>query len=189
MMRRLVSLALRPGASFAAILLLFALPAHALVITGPTLDTVSNGHPNWGIQITAVQNVTLDSFVYHNLGEANTVLLTDVGKTTTFFSIAVAAGNPDQLLTPGWALTAGTSYWLLGEGSLQSNGLFANFVGLFPVANAELSVDSGVFSTSGNPLAWGGFNNLTTSVVPEPASAGLLALGLAGLALWRRPRG
>lgn len=57
-----------------------------------------------------------------------------------------------------------------------------------PSMQGRLALDFVPASATTGPLSWVFFDGLTVTAVPEPASAWLLALGIAGVAGWLRGR-
>jgi hypothetical protein len=165
--------------------------ADAAMIVGPTLSLNEGGHAYHGIDFTALTNSTLTGFLVGNQRRAETVQLqAPVVGGTVFDSLLVPAGNPSFAASGlNWSLTAGADYWLVE--TTPSDGRYAAFAG-FPVSDADLRVNSGVFD--GDTTAfWGDFNNIATtapaaSAVPEPTSLTLLTAGALGLLgyRWRR---
>ena len=166
----------------AAALAAFALTASASVIVGPTLTVNGSGNSNHGIAFTALDNSILNNFVYNYQGLAGLVTLTPAGSPgTVLFSIAVPATgiNPSTFNpTVNWALTAGSSYWLLG--TVMNNSRLSATAQTFPVSDADISVTSGVLS-SVTTTTWADFTNITTTATPEPSSGLLIIMGAVAL--------
>ena len=159
----------------------FTMTASAGVIVGPALTVDGSGNTNHGIAFTALRNSSLTSFVFNYQGLAGLVELTPAGSPgTLLFSIAVpATGTDPSTFSPNvnWALTSGTNYWLIG--TVTNNGRLSAPGQTFPVADADISVTSGVLS-SVTGTTWADFTNITTTV-PEPGSGVLFAIGVAAL--------
>ena len=170
-----------------------AAPARAGIIVGPSLTVQVSGHSNSGIEFTALTNSTLQSFVFQNQGSADTIELQLLNHTIVY-SVATPAGNTSYLASGlGWALTAGTDYYLLATDTshqpTNSNGLYGS--SRFPVSDADLQVNYGVFSYVGYNDAWGSFNNIVTesAAVPEPSTLVAASFAaLTGLCLGHRRR-
>ena len=162
----------------AATVAVFALTASASVIVGPALTVNGSGNTNHGIAFTALGNSILTSFVDNNQGLAGLVTLTPAGSPgTVLFSVAFSAtGVSPSTFSPtvSWALTSGTSYWLLG--TVTNNGRLSTAGQAFPVGNADISVTSGVLSSI-TGTTWADFTNITTTATPEPSSSSLLIIG------------
>jgi len=166
--------------------------AYADVIHGPTLTEDMWGWFPHGLQITALADVTLDSFIYNNQGLADLVELRDTGGST-LYSYAVLGGNTAELVSAGWDLTAGTTYHLVA--STDYNGRWADYTA-YPTGNTELQVDGVWAASHGVTQAlyddwWFDFTELTTSsssAVPELPPFALAALGLIPLGLKLRRR-
>ena len=162
----------------AAAVAAFALTASAGVIGGPALTVNGSGNTNHGIAFTALDNSILNSFVYNYQGNLGLVTLTPAFLPgTVLFSINVpATGVSPSTFTPtvNWALAAGTNYWLLGN--VAGNSRLTSGLQTYPVADADISVTSGVLS-SVTTNTWADFTNITTTATPEPSSSSLIMLG------------
>ena len=168
-------------------------PARATTLTlnAPPFTLSEGNHTNHGIAFTALDDVTLESFVFVNQGSADTIVLQTPGGGTTLETFSVPAGNPSFSVDAGWDLAAGTTYWLLG--TTPTNGRY-DFATL-PVANAHLQVNNAIFSSTNWGNMWVDFTALTTSdsatvPIPEPSTLALasIALGVVGFVGWRRRR-
>lgn len=114
--------------------------ATTLTLAGPDLTNHNLGWPSTGIQITALQNVTLQSFNFANYGASDTIELTDTNGLVLYSTSYAGGGDTNQLITTDWAMTAGTTYNLL---SLErSNSMWQDYSN-FPQANAQIQVNGG----------------------------------------------
>ena len=173
----------------AAAVAAFALTASAGVIGGPALTVNGSGNTNHGIAFTALDNSILNSFVYNYQGLAGLITLTPAGSPgTVLFSVAVpSSGAVPATFNPtvNWALTSGTSYWLLG--TVMNNSRLTATAQTFPVADADISVTSGVLSGA-TTTTWADFTNITTTATPEPSSSSLLMIGAVAFVSFRFSR-
>ncbi len=160
--------------------------AETLTLVGPALPNHNLGWPSTGIQITSLQDVTLNSFTFANYGAQDTIELTD-SNNNVLHTYSFAAGTGDNaLINANWQLSANTTYRLI---SLDPNNSKWNN-GSFPVANAHIRVDGGYGQGSVQPY-WFHFTNLTTTnttttPVPEPETYAMMLAGLAALAVIAR---
>ncbi len=159
---------------------------NAELITGPTLTSQASGWSDSGLQITALQDVTLESFVFTNEGQADTIWLTDsLGQVLETYS--VAGGDTALFVDVDWQLQAGDTYRLISH---YERPFYATYNG-FPTANSQLQVD-GTWFGPGDLLTtnfWFSFNELQTRAVPEPTTFALWgAMSGLGLIAARRRR-
>lgn len=180
------------------VLVAFHASVEGAIIVGPTIavDNTSNTATltDWGIEFTAQGNSTLVGFHYVNKGLADTLRLKNISANTS-----VDIGSPNSVKTGpiqtfsglNLALVTGNVYQLLGiDSGPGDNGKFVAFAG-FPLSNADISVTSGVFSSTTDTNNWFSFRNISTSTVaavPEPASAAFLGLGSLALVVRRLRR-
>lgn len=171
---------------FLAVLTAVSTPALAstLVITGPALLFNVVNWDNSGLQITALANVTLESFVFNNQGAADTIWLTDAAGSVLQTYI-YGGGEAAHLATVGWSMLAGTTYHLISDD--PSNGRYTSYIGN-RISNAHLRVDGAWGMGALQSSAWFHFTNLTTTdtVIAEPGTLVLVAAGLAACRLRRR---
>lgn len=170
------------------------------IMIGPnTLPIPSTGGwSNSGLQITALQDVTLNSFVFRNQGEGDTIRLTHSGGTE-LRTLNVVGGNDDLSVDVDWQLDAGIIYRLISE--LAGNNRYSPVtVPGFPFENSHLRVDGSIYGPGNGGSGslqtgwWFTFTNLQTDddphAVPEPST--LAIWGLLGLCAigrgWRRRR-
>jgi hypothetical protein len=160
-------------------------------IVGPSLNMAIGGWQGYGIQFTALDNSTLQSFAYPNQGFADVVELVNAATYQVLDSTSISAGNPSATLNVNWSLTSGQSYYLLGtpDGQLQPSDGFFGFYS--PASDTDISVTAGAWFMGGinagslepsvGQSYWASFNDLTTgpaSSVPDTAST-LMLLGSA----------
>jgi hypothetical protein len=140
------------------------------------------------LQITALQDITLDSFVFRNFGQADTIWLKDsVGQILETYN--VAGGDTALLVDVDWELQAGDTYRLVSH---HGSAPYANYT-TFPTANSHLQVDGTWFEPGGvlTQAYWFTFTDLQTDdetgAVPEPTTLAIWGtLGGLGLILARR---
>jgi hypothetical protein len=141
------------------------------------------GNTNHGIEFTTLDDSTLTSFIYNCQGDADTVeLTTGTGTVLDMTSIPANGGTNPSAFTASvnWSLLSGNVYRLIG--TTPSNGLFGG--ASYPVSDADISVTSGIFSSSQTSSFWSDFSEITTtstSNVPEgylavPTLAALLSM-------------
>jgi hypothetical protein len=155
------------------------------VLAGPALPHQNAGWTYTGLQITALQDVTLDSFVFQTDGNNDTIELTLTDGTVLDSVPFTGDGGikESSTITAGWDLTAGTTYNLVSAN--DDNSYWNDYS--FPVSNDDLTVDGGYGNGSLTTDYWFHFNDLTTgAAVPEPTTMALAGIGIAGMLLARR---
>ena len=113
-----------------------AAQATTLTLSGPALTGSVSGWVNWGLQITALDNVVLDSFIFRNQGNADNIWLTD-GSGNILQTYAYGGGDPSHYVDISWSLLSGQTYRLIEENS--SNGKYAYYT--YPTSNTHIRVD------------------------------------------------
>jgi hypothetical protein len=128
-------------------------------VAGPALVTAINGWPISGLQLTALGNATLTSFVFNNQGLADTIQLQD-SNGNALFSFAVPAASPAALVVDvSWPLVAGQTYRLVNLDG--TNGSWVDYAS-WPTTGTQLRVD-GVWGNGALQLTWWfTFTQLTT---------------------------
>ncbi len=161
-------------------LVLFSSFAHAEIIEGPVL---SRNLVNWndsGLQLTAFQDVTLESFVFQNQGLADTIWLTDIsGNILETYNYS--GGETSHLIDVAWDLSADQSYRIIADHA--SNGTWA-YSPSYPLGNTHIQVD-GAWNMYLRNTYWFNFNSIITAVAPEPVSSLLFLSGGGILAVWK----
>ncbi len=147
---------------FLIALMIFANAANAvqLTLTGPALPNDIQGHRQLGIVFSAIQDVTLKSFIFNNQGSADVITLKDEnGNTLETYNYA--GGDPVHQVNINWPLLAGQKYFLSAQNQSQSNGKWGT--GSFPVSNGHIKVEYGKSQAAPNgTLFWFSFTNLVT---------------------------
>jgi hypothetical protein len=117
-------------------------PARADVIMGPTLTSNIFAYYETGLGFSALQDSTLQGFVYQNQGLADQIVLENATTLQVLDILNTPAGVPSYTASGlNWALTGGTDYLLLATTSVpHSNGLYANFLS-YPQSDADISVN------------------------------------------------
>ena len=159
--------------------------SQAEVVNGPDLPNQNSGWTDTGMQITALQDATLDSFVFQTDGYNDTIELTLTDGTVLDAIPFTGDGGTKEssTITAGWDLTAGTTYNLISVN--DENSYWNGFS--FPVSDDDLTVDGGYGNGEIQPAYWFHFNDLTTgAAVPEPTTLALAGLGGAALLFRRR---
>jgi hypothetical protein len=128
-------------------------------IAGPALPNTINGWPTSGLQITALSNTVLTSFVFNNQGLADTIQLQDnVGNV--LFSYSVPAGSPIALpVNVSWPLQAGLTYRLVSLDT--ANGRWVDYLS-WPTTGTQLRVNGTWGNGSLQTLYWFTFTQLKT---------------------------
>lgn len=165
--------------------------ADTQTLSGPSLDFHNTGWPNTGLQITALQDVTLTGFTFQNYGASDTIFLTDSANALVqSFAFTGGGFETSSAISVNWALDAGQTYHLLSADANNSKWTNASF----PQSNTHISVDGG-YGPNGVPGLqlgwWFHFNDLTTTTdmaqpVPEPETYAMMLAGLGLLGLARR---
>lgn len=148
-------------------------------------------NPYSGIEFTALDNSTLTSFDFTEQGSADTVELTtpDLGSVLDSIAVPSTGTNPSTFnpTSLSWSLVSGDTYWLVGVD--ESNGTFVSSGFTFPDADSDISVTTSEFADGGDVTnsLWADFTDIvtTTTAVPEPGAAALVAAGIAMIALVR----
>ncbi len=147
---------------FLIALLIFTNNVSAVLLTlsGPALPKDSN-HRQLGIVFSALQDVTLTSFVFNNQGNADVITLQDMnGKILETYNYA--GGDPSHQVNVSWPLSAGQQYFLSAQNQNQSNGKWTTDV-IFPVSNGHIKVEYGKSQAAQNgTLIWFSFTELVT---------------------------
>ncbi len=131
-------------------------------VAGPALTMTISGWPSSGLQLKALVNTTLTSFVFNNQGMADTVELTDATGATVLFSLSTPASTPAYTASVSWPLAAGVSYNLINIGGPSgNNGMWASY-GSFPTSDSSLQVTATWGNNTLQTSFWFTFTNLTT---------------------------
>jgi hypothetical protein len=166
--------------------------ADTQTMAGPFLGFHNIGWEDTGLQITALQDVTLTGFTFQNYGASDTIYLTDSANAVVqSFAFTGGGFETSSAISVNWALDAGQTYHLLSADADNSKWTDASF----PQSNGHIQVDGG-FGSSGGPGSlqlsyWFHFNDLTTTTdlaqpIPEPETYAMMLAGLGLLGLARR---
>jgi hypothetical protein len=129
-------------------------------VQGPALTGNLSGWSNSGLVLHALQDGTLQSFVFNNQGQADTVRLFDATLGFQVASTATNPGNTALTVTVDWPLLNGHVYHLTSD--LGNNGRWVSFT-TWPQTNPEISVDATWGNGATRSSWWFTFTNLVTS--------------------------
>lgn len=138
--------------------------ANTQSLAGPDLTIDVSGFANSGLQITAIENVTIDSFIFENLGLSDTIFLKNSNGNVlqTYDYLGGDPFNPiPHLVEVSWGLEAGQTYFLVSQ--KQSNSKYT-FYSLFPEVNDHIQVDGTHFENGQlKTNFWFKFTDIITS--------------------------
>lgn len=155
-----------------------------LTLAGPELTSDLVGNPDSGLQFTAKENVTLNSFIFQNLGNEDTIQLLD-GSGTLLKEYEYLGGENVHQVNIEWELDKGATYTLLALEASNSKFIAYNYT-----ASPEMNMNDHIEITGGyltgffDPTVWTKFNNLTTiftAPIPIPAALWLFGTGVISL--------
>ena len=125
---------------------------------GWSLSLPTEGWPDSGLQITALKDVILAEFVFHNQGNQDTIRLEDENGNT-LHEYAYAGGEPTHIAWVGWHLNAGETYHLtIHDGD---NGRWVRYTG-YPRSNEHIQVDGVWQNTTLYKSFWFHFTDIRT---------------------------
>ena len=141
----------------------WTLPAGAqcydLTLPGPAMTSITIGHPDTGLVLMPLADISLKSFTFNNQGLADTVYLQRVSDGAVLYSTATSAGSPAHTVEVDWDLLYGETYRLLATD--PNNGRYTTSPG-FPYSNSNLTVQGTWAYNELNTTWWFHFTGLRT---------------------------
>lgn len=170
----------------------FASASTTLKIEGAELtENLNNSFiDNFGLEFTALKDVTLESFTFENQGKPDKIWLKN-NSSDTLLSYDYIGGESSHQVIANWSLEKDNTYSLYSESG--TNGRWASYSS-FPFGNDHIRVNGSHVNNSLKSKNWYNFTDLTTTATapsietPLPAAIWFFGSGLMFLEFNRRKR-